>query len=88
MDETGGLRFEDMLVAVESYTYRLRMAIAHLDSIRGTLAWSTQVEYVRSLLVDMLEAGEDATTALRNEIRKAEEKAGLGSDQRDRDGHV
>lgn len=73
---------ESMLIAVDTYRYRLRIAVCLLAEHNKTVLTTQATEYSHVLLVDMLEAAEDAASSLQKlKDQPAAPEAGLGSEQ-------
>lgn len=72
----------ELLIHLEAFSYRLRIALALMEEHNRTVLCSQATEYQERLLRDMLEAYEDAATflpKLAEAAIRAQEEAGLGS---------
>lgn len=85
MPEAGGSRINNILVSLDSYTYRLRIAIALIEEHNKTVLVSQATGYCESLLNDLLEAAEDAASSIRAQGYRTPAEARVGEDLRESD---
>lgn len=81
MEEQGGMRMDEVLISLKSYSYRLRMAVCLLEEHNTTVLRSRATDYAFDTCRELLKGAEDATAAIRHEVSKAEAQARLGQDQ-------
>lgn len=78
MQDQGGMRMDEVLIAVETFVFRLRIGVALLEEHNRTVLASPATEYVLDLLVEMLGGAEDGAEAVRQGSLRVEAEAGVG----------